>query len=416
MTVPLISEPELLRNSMQRTDWAERFLEVFASVPLTWENVFRSPEYADKTNKEVVDLLLVLRNRAIFISMKCQQDPLSRSGEKLEKWVQKNAQAALKQVQGGIRTSQVKDFCCIHQRRQRVSFKASQIIPVRALVIVETLEPVALDNAIPLEVNGIPVSYLSVNDFLNLIFELRTINDLLQYLEERGSLNEKLQRMVGHERSCFEYYLLHHGSFTRSVALQEIRAQLSSRGHDIEEIMKQKKEVDSQAEIVERVSNDLSRRLENYADGLDEATIRRYDSISERSNYLLMQDELCDLVLDERRKIGAGLSTAIEKVRAEDADMLYQAAYLDSKPDFLYILSSSKGIPRGDILSRGQSLLLSGLSYYVKKRGLFLNYTQDRDAFELVLVRDFQDSARFKELGRQLFSELKITDLPVERF
>jgi len=401
---------------MQRTDWAERFLEKFVSVPLTWENVFRSPEYADKTSKELVDLLLILRNRGIFISMKCQQDPLSRSREKLERWVQRNAQAALKQVQGGIRTSQVKEFWCIHQRRQRVSFKANQIIPVRAFVIVETLEPVALDNAIPLEVKGVPVTYLSVNDFLNLMLELRTINDLLQYLEERGSLTEKLQRTVGNERSFFEYYLLHRGSFPRSVTLQEIKAQLSRREHDIKEIVMQKKEADSQAEIIERVSNDLSRRLENYADGLDDATISRFDSASKRTNYLLMQDELCDLVLDERRKIGAGLSTAIEKVRSENADMLYQAVSLTSKPDFLYILSSTKGIPRGDIISRGQSLLMSGLSYYVKKRGLFLNYTQDRDGFELVLVRDFQDSASLKELGQQLFSKLKIADLPVDRF
>ena len=69
------SPNHLMDTRVKRTDQAEKFLERLASVPLTWENVFRSPAYTVKSDKEVVDLLLVLRNRGIFVSMKCQQDP-----------------------------------------------------------------------------------------------------------------------------------------------------------------------------------------------------------------------------------------------------------------------------------------------------------------------------------------------------
>jgi len=109
-----------LDNNIQRTDLAEIFLENFSSFPLTWENVFRGTEYLDKTKKEVVDLLLVLRNEGIFISLKCQKDPCKRRDVKLAKWTIKNAKAALKQLKGGIRTSQNKGYWCEHPRRGRV--------------------------------------------------------------------------------------------------------------------------------------------------------------------------------------------------------------------------------------------------------------------------------------------------------
>ncbi len=142
---------------MQRTDQAERFLERLASVPLTWENVFRSPQYTVKSDKEVVDLLLALRNRGIFVSMKCQQDPEKRTGDKLVWWVQKSAEAALRQVRGGIKTSKTREFWCNHPRRGQVSFKPNQIEPVRAVVVVETQEEVALSQDMPLEIDSVPV-------------------------------------------------------------------------------------------------------------------------------------------------------------------------------------------------------------------------------------------------------------------
>ena len=79
--------------------------------------------------------------------------------------------------------------------------------------------------------------------------------------------------------------------------------------------------------------------------GLDEELTRLFDPASKRSNYLMIQDELCDLVLDERRKLGASLSGVVEQVKEDDsnASMVHQVAHLDSKPDFLYIFSSSKG-------------------------------------------------------------------------
>ena len=53
---------------MQRTLWAEKFVDSFSSRPLTAEYVFHSPQYIDKgTQKELCDLLLVVRGDGILI-------------------------------------------------------------------------------------------------------------------------------------------------------------------------------------------------------------------------------------------------------------------------------------------------------------------------------------------------------------
>ena len=385
-------------------------------MPLTRENVFRSPQYTVKSDKEVVDLLLVLRNRGIFVSMKCQQDPEKKTGDALVRWVQKSAKAALRQVRGGIKTSKTHEFWCSHKRRGRVSFKPNQIDPARAVVIVETLEKVSLRQDIPLEVDGVPVSYLSVNDFLTIVNELRTINDLLLYLDARCSICPELQRTVGIEKAIFEFFVLYGGSPREVDGMQDILREIHERRDEIEELISRKKIADLQAAPIERVSNDLSGRLGEYDEGLDKGIVDLFDPVSDRRNYLLMQDELCDLVLDERRKLGACLSGAIEGVQSanEPEPMVYQAAHLDSKPDFLYILSSSKGFSRNEVFKRGCDLIQGGLAYYGKARGLLVNYTQDRDGFETVFIPSFKETPESRHMGRKFFDRLKMSDIPIE--
>lgn len=64
--IPIIHMPQR-RVIMQRTLWAEKFVDSFSSRPLTAECVFHSPQYIDRgKQKEVCDLLLMLRGNAIL--------------------------------------------------------------------------------------------------------------------------------------------------------------------------------------------------------------------------------------------------------------------------------------------------------------------------------------------------------------
>ena len=402
---------------MQRTDFAEIFLEHFSSFPLTWENVFRGTEYLDKTKKEVVDLLLVLRNEGIFISLKCQKDPDKRSGVELAKWTNKNAKVAFKQLKGGIRTSRNRGYWCEHPRRGKVNFKPNEITVTHGIVLVETFEIVRLYDDCALEIDGIPVSYFSVNDFLNIMKELRTIKDIQRYLDSRKSLPEEILTTLGSEKTIYEFYILNNGIFPKSISLSQIGKEIEINKKQINKLIRQKSLMDQNSFIIENVSDALSKRLEGYEKGLDKKISMGYDSLLNRENYLLMQNELCDLVLDERRKIGNAFFAIMEKVKAEDnkESMIFKAIWSDSKPYFQYVLAASKGVGRKELIKRSEVLIRAALAEYNKARGMIITYNQDIDNFEVVLVNKYERNESEVEIGKQLFGQLKMTHLPIER-
>ena len=89
---------------MSRTKYAEDFVSEFSSRPLIGEFVFLSPEFRKgKNTKEVCDLIFILRNQALLIQMKCQEDPASRAGDELRNWVVNKAEEGLKQIEGTSR-------------------------------------------------------------------------------------------------------------------------------------------------------------------------------------------------------------------------------------------------------------------------------------------------------------------------
>ena len=115
-------------KNMQRTDWAEKFVESFSSIPLTAECVYYSPKYIDKgKEKEVCDLLIILRGKGILVSMKAQQDPCSKNREKQQCWTIKNAKNAFDQAKGALKTIANKSYWCQHSRRGRIEFNPGEI-------------------------------------------------------------------------------------------------------------------------------------------------------------------------------------------------------------------------------------------------------------------------------------------------
>ncbi len=400
--------------SEQRTQMAERFVESFAGVPLTSECVYRSPQYLDKgTQKEVCDFFIVLRDQAILISMKSQEDPSQRTGEKLERWITKNAKSALAQAKGALRTIGRSNFWCQHLRRGRVEFEPN-VLDVRHLIVITEIftERVTLPGTFELEVNGIPVSYLSVNDLCNLINELRTFPDIDDYLNARRILPKKVLRTVGEEKSLFEYYIVNNRALDGCYGHDDARIVAAAKDVDIEVYNYFKPLKNRFAGYVECVSDRLATRLDDYDKDLEPALAKLYDDARNRSNYRLMQDELCDLRLSEREAVGMQLHSLREKIeRSQDKEcMTYGAVFLDSKPDFVYVLISARGVNRVELIKRASLLLRGAVTQYGKQRGMAI---ADRDGknFEIQLAAGLVPDSINKSLAEMYFSNLKITDI-----
>jgi hypothetical protein len=278
-----------LRQSLPRTQWAERHVEDLLSVPFISEFVFRSPQTQDGTQREVADMLIAHGSIGILISQKCQEDPLSRDVAKSESWARKRAKEAFGQLRGALRTANGRALWCDHPRRGRVPFPNGLPKIDHALVLVEVFQPVDLEPEavdLPLDFNGTPISYFSVSDFLNLVVELRTTPELIEYLNARRKLPPADLRVVGDEKSLFEFYLLEDGSLQGCTSRTVARNTAAAEPDELRRRLHWKVESDRYGVLLEHVAHCLATRNPAYADGISPAILAGYDPPSARSNYL----------------------------------------------------------------------------------------------------------------------------------
>lgn len=396
----------------QRTDWAEYFVEQLATQPLISECVYRSPQRTDKTQKEVVDLLLALGGKALALSLKCQQEPGRRSLEKEAAWVIKAATGAASQVNGALGALKKSSFWCEHPRRGRVQFLAGELRPVHAVVLVETLNAVILPDELPLHIDGVPVSYLSVNDFCNIIRELRTIPEIETYLEARRALPIDTLRTVGKEKPLYEYYLSNNETFAGCLGPDDARVVSSARAHELRSALERKAEADRYAGLIERVADCLAERNPTYMDGLAKEYQAYFDSSDTRKGYLRLQQELCDLRLAGRALLGRHFAGLIEKAEgAHPPAMTYSSVRYDGKPDFVYVLASGRGEERAELIERTHKLLLGAMAFYDKPRGMAI-VDRDSVSFEVMMLEVPHHSIAAFHFGEQLFGKLRTDHIP----
>ncbi|MGO9605117.1 MAG: hypothetical protein ACLQAT_17310 [Candidatus Binataceae bacterium] len=396
----------------QRTDLAEDFIARFASVPLVTECVFLRPRYLrGHVEREVADLLVVHREQALIISLKHQAEPGSRSPAKAERWVRQHAEQAATQAMGAIRTLKKRRLWCEHYRRGRVDFDASELEPVQAVVAVEhTGGLVRLADTAPLMHQGVPFSYFSANDLLNLIFELRSFPELQLYLAARASLSDETRLALGGEKHLYQQYLCNEGGFAGWIGFEKAAPEGTERASEVARIIGEKHRSDRMARFVEEVADLLSSRLPNYSKDLPPEVSAHFDPLSARKNYLMLQEELCDLTLLERRALGQLREDLLSKIEQDASpSALLHRAYIDHLRDRLYVVAVSRGYDRKASIEAGQHILLGGLAFYQKDRGIII-VERLGENFEIALIGGFAQHAEYRTLGEVLFANVPVSE------
>jgi hypothetical protein len=169
---------------------------------------------------------------------------------------------------------------CEHPPRGRVEF-ATGLPPIaHGVVLIEVFEPVALrqeTDEFPLEFNGIPISYFSLNDFLNLTVQLRTLPEIVEYLDKRRDLPVADLRTIGDERSLFTFYLLNDGSFAGCLGIADAKIAAAAQAERFEAALLRKLDSDRNSGLLEHVANELATRLPDYAAGLSPRVLEAFD-------------------------------------------------------------------------------------------------------------------------------------------
>lgn len=391
---------------LTRTVWAERYVEALVSMPFVSEFVFRSPQTVGSKQREIADLLITQGETNLVFSQKCQEDPTSRSPKKNMLWVLKEAKAGVSQLQGGIKALLNGPFWCEHPRRGHVTFDAALSQINEGIVLVETFKEVDLSqyaDSLPLSHNGVDISYLSVNDFLNLAHELRSVPELLHYLKARRCLSEADQRVLGAEKDIFSTYLLNERSLGDCLSRKEARILVRKRRKALSRAISFKKDNDVYCKLLEQVAHELSTRDPNLPNEL----VGLYEPIGERSGYLKMQLAIADLQWVERTKLGKAFFDTIREVRARAnlrPDFAYRAEKLDSKPDWVFVVGSARSMNRAVLVNTATKISHGAIGYYNKTQCLSI-LDREGQGYEVVWLKHIgEPSEEQKDYGRTYFN------------
>ncbi len=402
-----------------RTHWAEQQSEELLAIPFISEFVFRSPQVVDKTQKEVADLLIFHQGSGLLISQKAQEDPDSRNDHKNELWVLKNAKAALSQLVGAI-GSKHKNIWCDHPRRGRVEFPEGLPPIAHGIVLVETFRSVDLKtfvDALPLESNGVPITYMSINDFLNVASQLRTLSELHAYLHSRRELQEATLRRVGDELVLFEHYLLR-GSLRLVGGHSEALQELKTNPLEVADLRERMIEHHYFSSLLEHVAHALALRSATCLDGLTDELAAKYDPPTARQGYLRMQEVLTDWSLRERAELGRQFSKVIHNLDGQSIGYAQAAIILDSKPEWVFVFGSSKGWDRAGMLRCIEPTMRAALAYYRKQRCMIV-IDRDGEGYEVSATRPevkFSPTTADLLTGQKLFGHLRLTSRGVEGY
>lgn len=174
----------------------------------------------------------------------------------------KAAKNGLSQLLGALRPS-TKAIWCEHPRRGRLDFPTGLPPISHGIVTVETFRSVDLQAAaadLPLAQDGIPITYISINDFLNIAIQLRTVPELIRYLDARKDLPESALRRVGEEQPIFEFYLLY--ETLRHCSGHELAKRAAATESDrVDKILQRMAEYRHFTSFMEHVGQELATRI-----------------------------------------------------------------------------------------------------------------------------------------------------------
>jgi hypothetical protein len=399
-----------------RTDWAELQVEELLSVPLVSEFVFRSPKHNDPDEKEVIDHLIIHRQQCILLSQKAQEDPGKRDIARNERWVLKNIRNALKPIRGVIRGPSDRPKWCEHPRRGKVEFVTLPSI-VHGIALAETWRPVDLSQAaedLPLEYLGVPITYMSINDLVNLVVQLRTVPELLEYLNARRTLPAACLHTIGNERFLFEIYLMNGGSFAGCTGYEDAKLSLAANADLVRAALDRNAEYRFYSGLLEHVADSLSTRDPDYVQGLTDNERSLLDPDDKRKNYMVLQEILTDLRLRERAELGRAFYTVSERVSRQKQGISFLAAHVDGR-DRVFLFIASKRTDRSDLSRIIHGLAGAAVAHFQKSSCLVI-VDRDGEHYDLALTRpDYRPSPEDAVAGRTHFGPWRMNDVDISR-
>jgi hypothetical protein len=274
------------------------------------------------------------------------------------------------------------------------------------------LSSIAAD--LPLEYLGVPLTYISINDFINLVVQLRTVPELLEYLNARRTLPTACLYTIGSEGPLFELYLMNGGNFAGCTGYEDAKRRLEADAGLAKEAQERNAKNRFYSSLIEHVADRLAVRDPDYAQGISEDARSLFDPDGKRKNYILLQEILVDLRLRERAELGQAFYGVTERVSEQDKGVSFRAAHIDGR-DRIFVFVASKKRDKAELSEIVHTLAGAALAHFQRSSCLVI-VDRDGEHYDLALTRPgYQPSPADVIAGQKHFGHLRMSTVDISR-
>jgi len=389
---------------MQHGHLLEQIIADFNSQFFMNDFVFLNPKYLrEKNEKELCDLLLVLNDEAIVISVK-GTDGEPKSESRLSSWLTKKTWKGSNQAKGGINWLSRVATTARNLWDEEVTFNSGRLRALCGVTVLDcSQKPFGLieyDMRVP--DSEIPLHVLSVNDFLNVVKWLGSIADVYKYFSRRARVLSVLTG-INQEQPILAYYTLRSKAL-EGFSMDDQEELCVMHNFHLIENLENYEERDKYANYLNSVVQALHERHPSIESYMPAELLNRIEPLEKRESYREMGAMLNALPLSIKVHIGRRLETMIEEVsRLKKAGCFAIKPLLDES---VFVFGCFSSLSRTERVRQLHAMVPAALHQHKVRKGVGVAIDADnpQTGFDLMLVRDqvaFTEAD--KRIGAYLF-------------
>jgi hypothetical protein len=396
-------------ESASRTEKLERAVAELVALPLMRENVFHSAKYLDSgVEKELCDVLLLHRGKAIVVSIKAQS--VARDEKATARWLEKAARKAVAQMAGAYRTLQDRTSWC-DQQGARYHLQPGETQPVHGVVLLESdyeCEVALEQSELALSTKGIPSTFMTLKDFVFVASYLRTWRDIASYLSARSvALRDSETRTVGCEYAIFCFYTVMRDSFTSFRSIADAKVVAAAGKHVVDGSAFRDRER-GLAFILEKFIEQVSTCHEVELPPEGEVLARTAVPLDDGKRRL--REELCDLGVQDRAAIGEQIGHICGRVANDPSfrPLAHGAVRLPSQRDKVYVIVVGWNAPHAEAGLQAADLGLAACHHYKRRTAVvfLINQVGEDVRHTLMMIGDRVPGDEYEQAAQEHYGHI----------
>ena len=375
---------------MQHGHLLEQIIANFNSQFFMNDFVFLNPKYLrDGNEKELCDLLLILNDECIVVSVK-GTDGKYKSDSKLQNWLVKKTWEGSKQAKGGINWLKKVSFTGRNLWNEDRKFEPNSLRAICGLTLLECsqhpFEPIEYEIRQPK--SDVPLHVLSINDFLNVVVWLGSISDVFDYFSKRANVSHTFTG-INQEQPLLAYYTLCSKDVNGFLGEDSEELGAMHQLHLMENLDRYN-ERDRVAGYVNAVVRELHTRHPSIESYMPPEFMNHVEPLENRSAYLQMAAMLNALPISNKVYLGQEIESLLKDLRHSG-----QAGCFAFKPllrEFVFVFACFSKLSRTQRIRSLHPMLPAALYSYNVTEGLGVAFDADNpdSGFDLSWVRDYK--------------------------